>query len=189
MIRFHFNSVKTTQAACYLLKRKGGTMSKGFLLKMLYLADRELLQKRGQPITGDRPVSMKNGPVLSKTYDLTKGGAVEHRAYWEKFITNAPSGYTDVSLIQEAGTDYLSKIEIRVLDEVFDKFRNFSWRQLVDYCHKLPEWKNPGESSFAIDFEQILSGVGKSGEEISEIENQADESRILDAILKNYAVA
>ncbi len=58
-------------------------MSKGFLIKMLYLADRELLAKRGQPLTGDQPVSMKNGPVLTTTYDLTKGGAVEHRSYWE----------------------------------------------------------------------------------------------------------
>ena len=189
MIRFQFNSVKTTQAACYLLKRKGGSMSKGFLLKMLYLADRELLQKRGQPITGDQPVSMKNGPVLSKTYDLTKGGAVEHRAYWEQFISNAPSGYTNVSLIKETGTEQLSKTEIKVLDEVFDKFHNFSWSQLVDYCHKLPEWENPGNSSSSIDFRKILTAIGKSEEQISDIENQAAESRLLDAILQNHAVA
>lgn len=189
MIRFQFNSVKTTQAACYLLKRKGGSMSKGFLLKMLYLADRELLQKRGQPITGDQPVSMKNGPVLSKTYDLTKGGAVEHRAYWEQHITNAPKGYTYVSLIKEPGTDYLSKTEIKILDEVFDKFHNLSWAQLVDYCHKLPEWKNPGDSSTSIDLKNLLAGLGKSEREITDIENQTAESRILDIILKNHAVA
>lgn len=79
MIRFQFNSVKTTQAAAFLLERHNGSMSKGVLIKLLYLADRELLSRRGQPLTGDQPVSMENGPVLSKTYDLTKGAALEHR--------------------------------------------------------------------------------------------------------------
>src|SRR5439155_15696698 len=111
MIRFGFNSIKTTQAAAHLLKRSKGVMSKGFLIKMLYLADRELLKKRGQPLTGDQPVSMKNGPVLTTTYDLTKGGAIEHRAYWEQHITNAPKGHTYVSLIKDPQCDHLSRSE------------------------------------------------------------------------------
>ena len=189
MIRFQFNSVKTTQAACYLLKRNGGNMSKGFLLKMLYLADRELLEKRGLPITGDQPVSMKNGPVLSKTYDLTKGGAMEHRSYWERHIATASSGNTDVSLIREVDLKSLSKVEIQVLDGVFEKFHGFSWTELVDYCHTLPEWKNPGESSVRIEFEKILEGLGKSSSEILDVKNQMDESRLLDAMLKNYTMA
>lgn len=164
-------------------------MSKGFLLKMLYLADRELLQRRGQPITGDQPVSMKNGPVLSKIYDLTKGGLVEHRAFWEQHITDAPNGDTEISLIKESGSEYLSKAEIKVLDEVFDKFHNFSWSQLVHYCHTLPEWEDPGASSSPIDFEKILGALGKNPAEIKEIENQAAESGLLDAILKNHAFA
>ncbi len=164
-------------------------MSKGFLIKMLYLVDRELLLRRGHPLTGDQPVSMKNGPVLTTTYDLTKGGAVEHRAYWEQYITNAPRGYTYVSLIKESGADYLSKTEIQVLDEVFEKFHNFSWKQLVDYCHGLPEWKNPGDSSLSIDFKNILAALGKSSKEIQEIESQATESRVLDLLLTNHAAA
>jgi uncharacterized phage-associated protein len=189
MIRFGFNSRKTTQAASYLLKRSRGTMSKGFLIKMLYLADRELLLRRGHPLTGDQPVSMKNGPVLTTTYDLTKGGALEHRAYWQEHITNAPCGYTYVSLIKESGTDCLSKSELEVLNQVFEKFHNFSWKQLVDYCHSLPEWEDPGESSFSIDFKKILTALGKDAEEIAEIENQSSESRVLDVLLTNYAAA
>jgi len=187
MIRFGFNSIKTTQAAAHLLKRSKGVMSKGFLIKMLYLTDRELLAKRGQPLTGDQPVSMKNGPVLTRTYDLTKGGAMEYRSYWERYISNAPTGSTDVSLIKESSTDRLSKREIQTLDEIFDRFHDFTWKQLVDYCHKLPEWKNPGDSSATIDFKDILKALGKSEDEISEIESQATESRVMDLLLKNHA--
>jgi uncharacterized phage-associated protein len=187
MIRFGFNNIKTTQAASYLLKRNGGTMSKGFLIKMLYLVDRELLLKRGQPLTGDQPVSMKNGPVLSKTYDLTKGGAMEMREYWDEHISNAPCGYTYVTLKKESATDRLTRVEIEVLNGVFEHFHNFTWKALVDYCHTLPEWKNPGDSSSRIDFGIILMALGKGQQEILEIENQATESRVLDLLLPNHA--
>src|SRR6266478_7685187 len=104
MIRFQFNSTKTTQAAAYLLARHKGKLSKGILIKMLYLADRELLAKRGQPLTGDQPVSMENGPVLSKTYDLMKGAGLEVRSYWEQYISDAKKGTSYVTLKKKAGT-------------------------------------------------------------------------------------
>ncbi len=109
MIRFQFDSIKTTQAAAFLLERHNGWMSKGCLLKILYLTDRELLAKRGQPLTGDQPVSMENGPVLSKTYDLMKGAGLEVRSYWEQHISDAKKGTGYVTLKKKAGTDHLSK--------------------------------------------------------------------------------
>jgi uncharacterized phage-associated protein len=187
MIRFQFNSIKTTQAAAFLLERHNGSMSKGVLIKLLYLADRELLSRRGQPLTGDQPVSMENGPVLSKTYDLTKGAALEHRAYWEQHISVAKKGDYLVSLKKKTGTEHLSKGEIRTLEAVDNKFGNWSWRRLVDYCHTLPEWKNPGKSSSSIQVEAILTAVGKSAHEISEIQGHAMESAWLDLVLCNQA--
>ena len=185
MIRFQFNSTKTTQAAAYLLARHKGKLSKGILIKMLYLADRELLAKRGQPLTGDQPVSMENGPVLSKTYDLMKGAALEDRAYWEQHITDAKRGEFEIKLKQKAATDHLSKTEIDTLDAIDSKFGSFSWGQLVEYCHTLPEWKNPGKSSVLIQVESVLAAVGKSKEEISEIQSQAMECAWLDLVLGN----
>lgn len=187
MIRFKFNSIKTTQAAGYLLARHKGSMSKGVLIKLLYLADRKLLSKRGQPLTGDQPVSMENGPVLSKTYDLTKGASLEHRAYWEQHISVAQKGAYYVSLKKKTGTEHLSKSEIQALEEVDNEFGNWSWRRLVDYCHTLPEWKDPGRSSSAIKVEAILTAVGKSNEEISQIHNHAMESAWLDLVLGNQS--
>lgn len=189
MIRFQFNSIKTTQAAGFLLERHRGSMSKGVLIKLLYLADRKLLAKRGQPLTGDQPVSMENGPVLSKTYDLTKGAALEHRAYWEQHISVAKKGDYYVSLKKKTGTEHLSKNEIQALAEVDEEFGNWSWRRLVDYCHRLPEWKNPGKSSASIPVEQILAAVGKNRAEISQIESHAMESAWLDLILSNKVAA
>jgi uncharacterized phage-associated protein len=187
MIRFRFNSVKTTQAAGFLLERHKGRMSKGILIKLLYLTDRKLFSKRGHPLTGDQPVSMENGPVLSKTYDLTKGAALEHRAYWEQHISVAPKGDCTLTLKQKTGTEHLSKSEIQALEEVDNKFGSWSWRQLVDYCHTLPEWKNPGKSSASIPVEAILTAVGKSLEEISQLQSHATESEWLDLVLCNQS--
>ena len=39
------------------------------LIKLLYLADRAALIETGSPITGDRYVSMKFGPVLSNVFE------------------------------------------------------------------------------------------------------------------------
>ena|SRR5438067_2505661 len=189
MIRFQFDSIKTTQAAGFLLERHKGVMSKGSLLKILYLTDRELLTKRGQPLTGDQPVSMENGPVLSKTYDLMKGAGLDVRSYWEQHISDAKKGTSYVTLKKKPGTDHLSKNEIRTLTEVDEKFGCLSWRALVDYCHKLPEWKNPGKSSVLIAVDKILSAVGKSQDKISQIQSHAMESAWLDLILPNKVPA
>lgn len=42
------------------------------IVKLVYLADREHLNIYGRPITYDKMVAMKNGPVASTTYDIIK---------------------------------------------------------------------------------------------------------------------
>jgi len=42
------------------------------LIKMLYFLDREALLRWGRPVTTDRYVSMANGPVVSRIYDLIR---------------------------------------------------------------------------------------------------------------------
>ena len=73
---FRFRSLKTTQGAAVLLALDGHSMDRMRLIKLLYIADRELLAESGRTLTGDRAVAMKNGPVLSRVYDLIKGIAV-----------------------------------------------------------------------------------------------------------------
>src|SRR5438094_5768402 len=69
-IKFTFNERKAAQAASRLIQQSGGEMNYLALMKLLYLVDREALIRFGRPVTGDRVVSMKHGPVLSRIYDL-----------------------------------------------------------------------------------------------------------------------
>ena len=64
-----FREEKVAQMAAYLLQKRGGRMAYIKLMKLLYLADREYMISYGDSMSGDRAVSMKNGPVLSQTYD------------------------------------------------------------------------------------------------------------------------
>src|SRR3972149_552546 len=74
MIRFPFRERKAAQAAAHLLRLHGGAMYYILLIKLLYLADRQSLIETGQPITGDRLVSMDWGPVVSQTLTLISPG-------------------------------------------------------------------------------------------------------------------
>jgi uncharacterized phage-associated protein len=71
---FRFDFEKTLQAAGILLSLDGLRMDRIRLLKLLYIVDRELLVQAGRPLTGDVAVAMNYGPVLSRVYDLIRGG-------------------------------------------------------------------------------------------------------------------
>ena len=58
---FRFSFEKSLQAAGVLLGLDGGRMERIRLLKLLYIADRELLAESGRTITGDRAVALITG--------------------------------------------------------------------------------------------------------------------------------
>jgi uncharacterized phage-associated protein len=178
-MKFRFNFEKTLQASAVLLRRDGKRMSRLRLLKLLYIADRELLAAKARTITGDRVVAMKYGPVLSQTYDLIKG--LETRASeWDEFIHS--DGYA-IELKNDPGLDDLSKAEIAKLQEVADRYRDVDDEDLSTLTHDFPEWKNHAVSSGAepIPWEEVLTAQNK--EDILEIvESNAATSRSLDEL-------
>jgi len=171
-VTFTFNPKKSVQAAAFLLQRNGGDMDKYLWIKMLYLADRESLARWEEPITGDSPASMPYGPVLSTIYDLTKGDCANLRAHWEQFISDADAETNRIFLKADPGTDELSKAEVGILDSVFTQFRDFTWSQMRDHCHVLPEYEEVGRGSKPISFERILRALGRSEAEIQEAETR-----------------
>ncbi len=183
MLKFSFNPKKSTQAAAVLLKLNKGDMENYLFIKMLYLADRSALDKWGDPITGDKTVSMPYGPVLSTIYNLTKGQCQTIRAYWEKFITDADQETNRISLKSDPGEDELSRAEIKILETVHSKFKSFSWKQIHDFCEKLGEYENVGKSSKTLPTERILKSLGKTPHEIAETEQKNRELQVADLLL------
>ncbi len=114
-MRFTFNKPKTVQLVGKLITLSGGQINKMKLIKLMYLIDREALIKWGEPVTGDRMVSMPYGPVLSTTLDLLNFGdglmpeTFDAEALWDRFITE--KNHT-VSLKEPIGEDEFSPAEI-----------------------------------------------------------------------------
>jgi uncharacterized phage-associated protein len=79
MLNLSFDESKATEAAAFLLSRSDQTMNYMKLIKLLYLADREALIRWGRPISTDRYVSMKHGPVLSNVLNLISFGSLSEK--------------------------------------------------------------------------------------------------------------
>ena len=70
------------------------------LIKMLYFLDREALLRWGRPVTTDRYVSMDNGPVVSRIYDLIRRNRLRAPIRFGGTTSPLPEGW-EVSLIAE----------------------------------------------------------------------------------------
>ena len=183
MIRFNCNEIKTTQDAALFLKLNGGKMNYMKLIKLMYLADREALSRWERPLTGDSYFSMKNGPILSNVLDwISYGERPDEKLYWCRHISN-PSRY-NISLKKDPGQDELSKREIKLIEEIYEKYKKFNQWEMVDICHKiLPEWENPGTTSIQIQIEDILKATCKTDREIEIIEEDIANLEYCDFML------
>jgi uncharacterized phage-associated protein len=177
-----FDTIKVTQAAGFLLKRHNGFITRKRLLKLLYIVDRELIQQTHRPLTGDKPVAMDHGPVLSKTYDLLKGETSGYE-FWNRFIQQV-APYTH-KLVEDPGIGRLSKLELSKLDEVIQRYWWIDDDELSDLTHEFPEWKRnepPKGSRNFIPIEHVLEALG-FGTSIEKFRQEAQADHELDALL------
>jgi hypothetical protein len=139
------------------------------MIKLLYLSDKESLKDSLHTITGDTYVSMDNGPVLSKVYNLIKGTQTAEREQiiWDsRFTTN---GYDLIVLSDRIPHGELSRYEMNILDRLYEKFIGYDFREMITYTHNpknCPEWKFPYGSSIPIQLEEVLQSIEKTPEEI-----------------------
>jgi uncharacterized phage-associated protein len=182
-MRLRFDEAKATQAAALFLALRGSPMSYMKLLKLLYMADRTALLRWGRPITMDRFVSMKHGPVLSTVYSLLVDEPAQG-SIWSEFIS-APENYEVKLLKQDAPNDRLSAAEESLIRETFQSYGGYERWALVDYLHKvLPEWKNPGDTSVPITLRDILGIEYQNEAEVAEIEDELYSFSNADALLQ-----
>ena len=174
-MRFVFNEKKAAQTAAYLLQRCGGEMKYLKLIKILYLADRESLLKTGHPITGDRHVSMDNGPVLSRVLNLIREEPSEANSPWYDYIST-PESWSVGLKDKDPNFDELSRYEMAILDGLLEKYKNMDAFVLADLTHEIcPEWNDPQGSVLPINPEDILRAEGKSEADIEQIGKEAQD--------------
>jgi uncharacterized phage-associated protein len=178
-----FNERRATEAAARFLKLRGGRMKYLKLIKLLYFLDRESLLRWGRPVTTDRYVSMDNGPVVSRIYELILDEpAPGTNSVWRSHIS-APANW-DVQLMQEPVTEELSRAEEGLIEEIFADYGKMNRWDLVNLSHQFPEWRNPEGSALPISYEDILRAGKKSEEEIAATGAELDSLAAAESLLQ-----
>jgi uncharacterized phage-associated protein len=169
---FEFNERRATQAAAFLLKKSGGRQNYTWLLKVLYLADRQALAEVGSPIAGAKFCNMTNGPLASDVYNCIKREQWPACEYWQRHISK---DRYDVTLEGEPGDGELSDYDVELLEALYEEHKGRSYSRMVDVVHKLKEWHDPGEGrSERLLPEDIMRAAGAEEEEIAEVSTRSD---------------
>ncbi len=166
-----YSDRKAAHVAAYLLRLSGGSMSLLKLMKLVYMAEKYSYAKYGDPMIGDTPYSLKDGPLLEKVYDSAKGKTAEN-SVWNDYI--APREHNTIRLVnpQISVSDLgsLSDADVEILEKLWRKFGGMSPYEVRDYCHdNFPEWENPGAGSAKISIPKLLVGVGYNKQEADQI--------------------
>ena len=173
MMHYRFNFDKSLQASGVLLGFAGDRMEYMRLLKLLYIADREMLAETGRPITGDRAVAMKHGPVLSHVYDIIKGESARSSEWAESVRTD----HKDIERRKMIPRDLLTRAEVEKLLEVSERHADDTVWEICDKTHQFEEWRKNYAAGTAtpIRWEEVLVAQGK--EDLIEAAEKDDELR------------
>ena len=180
-----FKEQKTTQVAAILATYCGGKIDVYKLVKLIYLIDRESLKRRGSPITYDRPYNMPLGPTPGNTYHLINNPWTGE--YWSQSFSPPESPHVIKLLRDDTGEDKLSRFEVDLIREVFEKFGKKSFDELQKYMHSLPEFDDPGRSSSPIDWDTLLKAVGWYGDDLIAIKQKLSGRAMFERRIENMS--
>ena len=182
-IKFSFDLNKTIAALAFLAGHQGAKLDMFLSIKKLYSADRRALASWGKTITGDRMVSMDQGPVLSTVYNLFKGtGTADHLRQWQSYFGETVDN--KVRLRQPPEFDLLSEEETDALEAAQDEIGSVAPWDVADFLHKLyPEWEDPHGGMRNIDPATILRKVGRTEDEIHMIEESTESFNQIEKML------
>lgn len=188
-----FSEKKAAQSAAYFLFKAHGRLPVLKLMKLLYLAERRSYEMYGDPIIGDRLVSMDHGPVLSQTLNRINGMSSSEENGWDAWISDREGhdvALSDPSRIRSPEEDLLelSEAEIEVLDETWKQFGHLSKYQIRDLTHKIcPEWEDPDGSSVPIALEKLFEVLKFNADQAKTLKTQLRDQQAINAVFASAA--
>ncbi|MGB0412416.1 MAG: Panacea domain-containing protein [Pikeienuella sp.] len=157
-----YDPQKAAQTIAFFAMQEGATINILKVVKLVYLADRESLKRRGHPIQDEVRVSMPYGPVNSTTLDYLNG-AYRNDGGWSEYLTDRANH--QVALSDESMTvgslNALSEGDIGILESVWQQFGAMNEFDLADWTHNhIVEWQDPNGSSRPIPLDRIMTAIG-----------------------------
>ena len=181
--RVLYDEVKAAQTTGLLLKLNGGKENLLKLIKLLYAIERESINRQLSPFTYDKLVSMPHGQVVSNTYDNIKSSPV---GIWgDCFKTTTEGREKTVHLLKECGTNKLSKANIALIKEIYQRNVDKSPEDLECEHHNpkiTPEYINPHGSSIKTNYTSLLKFLGKTQIEIENFNADLKEMAFINSL-------
>jgi len=168
-----YNERKAAQVAAYFVAQQGGTIPHLKLMKLMYLAERLSLQEYGDSMLNDSLVSMRYGPVLSRTKDCMDGlgdrSLPDGWDGWISDIANYKVGLAKADFSEEQ-LDEVSPSELELMDRVWDEHGGKDQWDLAEFTHQhCTEWKTPGASPLSITYDDVLIAGGLDEDSAAEL--------------------
>lgn len=138
---FYPDKDRILAAILFLMKIKPG-ISQYQIVKSIFLADKAHLNEVGRPITFDKYVAMKQGPVPSLVFALLKEEPVFRRIYGRDVpwgVTEAKNGFR-YRASEAPDADALSITDKRALRSGLERVLRLSYKQLEDVLHNDPAY-------------------------------------------------
>ena len=154
MIEFLFQESKAIEAMSYLLSLNGGRMNYMTAIKLLYLADREMLINGHVSITTDSYAAGTGGPVLRNI--LARIKECESKKWNDHIVLNGP--YVELVSPFEKYKE-ISEQEREVIARIYREFRCYKRIELMEYCQGLKEWHDPRGCVVPIGIDSILDAA------------------------------
>lgn len=159
-----YDARKAAQVGAFFALKEGGKINILKVAKLLYLAERESMAQYDEPMFYDKLVSMPQGPVTSITLNLINGEVSDPS--WGDLLSRDDNHTVHVaSECKFENLDRLSRSDLRILEELWQRFGHMTGYQLRDWTHdpkNVPEWQDPLGSSLAISHVKVFSALNKA---------------------------
>ncbi len=167
-----FDSEKRLQVINYIVNslEPSDGLSKEFIGKLVYMANKLFLLKYGCTITGDKLIAMERGTTCSETLGImdkeikyAKDKEIIKSFERQYEVTLRPHSKKIHSIFPKSKPnkvyDTLSEREKEILDIIICRFGQMSASEISKYAHQFYEWKKfetSGEKSLDIDVNEVF---------------------------------
>lgn len=159
-----FDQEKSAQMCAYFLQRATGSTDKLKLIKLIYLSEREYLDRYLMPMTLDEFYSMKNGPIASCALNGINGEL--DADLWSEWLVLDGNEASPAKQRQRNEFNKLSEADITVMDAVWGKFGTWSTSKIWKFVHsEIPEYEEIPSGRRPISYSAILTALKKDAAE------------------------
>lgn len=181
-VEFQLDMDKVIASAVYVAQ-KVPRLTVGRLMKLLFLADKYHLVRYGRPITGDRYIAMKDGPVPSFAYRVFKKEVLKNpytpqgKRLALAIAVDKTESPAHLSAKGSFDRTQLSASDVEALNRIIAAFGKLTFHELRKMTHAMPAYHNAWEvrgnrsgvrMNFADFFENDADAIPGVKEEVQE---------------------